>query len=369
MATHRTKASLTRWGTFAPIGLIAVFLTGAPQAADQSVRGVPDAVFSTQGRITILAADGNRAAVTTRVKRACGRRIVVWTAPGKRSTSLKPGILGCAGDGISDLAVGGGQVAWIEQGGGNNLEMTVMASPLTGGVRKQFEFATNGDRAGGDPTGDWVGRLFGGGAQLAYNRWTDVCDRPAGEECGENDPQLRRADQKLIRIAAGRRAIVVTGPPAYPLVAVGGGRMAVAGAGILTIRSASGAEVATVPNAGLDSRVALSTTRLGIARTSTLDLYNPATGAAVKSLSLGSAAALRLADVSSRLALLRGSHRLVLIRLSDGKPISFPLRTGAAATLVGARLTEAGLFYAYNTRGALPGRIVFEPMGKLLARF
>jgi hypothetical protein len=38
--------------------------------------------------------------------------------------------------------------------------------------------------------------------------------------------------------------------------------------------------------------------------------------------------------------------------------------------LVGASLTEAGLFYAYNTRSAsLPGRIVFEPMGKLLTRF
>ena len=40
-----------------------------------------------------------------------------------------------------------------------------------------------------------------------------------------------------------------------------------------------------------------------------------------------------------------------------------------AATLVGGRLTEAGLFYAYNARSSLPGRIGFEPMGKLLARF
>jgi len=145
--------------------------------------------------------------------------------------------------------------------------------------------------------------------------------------------------------------------------------MAVAGADALTIRAASGAQVATVPGADMRTRVALSTTRLAIERTSALDLYNPATGAALKSLPLGSAAALRLADVSSRLALLRGAHRLVLIRFSDGKSISFPLRRAAAATLVGARLTEAGLFYTYNIRGASPGRIVFEPMGKLLARF
>jgi hypothetical protein len=90
----------------------------------------------------------------------------------------------------------------------------------------------------------------------------------------------------------------------------------------------------------------------------------------VKSLPLGAAAPLRLADVTSGLALLRGPHRLVLVRLSDGKRISFPLRAGPAATLVGGRLTETGLFYAYNANSAsLPGRIVFEPMGKLLARF
>jgi hypothetical protein len=354
--------------------MVAVFLIGAARAADQQVtqgraaRAQPDAVLSIQGRVTMLAADGNRAAVTTKVKRACARRIVVWTASGSRSTSVKPGTLGCAGDGISELAVGGGRVAWIEQGGGNDLEMAVMDSSLTGGVSKQLEFATNGDRAGGDPSGDWVGRLLGGGSLFAYNRWTQICDRPEVEECGHKDPQLRVADQKLIRIAAGHRAVVLGGPAAYPLVAVGGGRMAVEGADALTIRAASGTQVATVPDTG-GRAVALSKTRLAIETKSMLDLYDPATGATVKSISLGSAAALRLADVSSRLALLRGTHRLVLIRLSDGKLVSFPLRTRAAATLVGARLTEAGLFYAYNTTSASqPGRIVFEPMGKLLAR-
>lgn len=143
--------------------------------------------------------------------------------------------------------------------------------------------------------------------------------------------------------------------------------MAVGTAGAVSIRAANGAQVATVSDAAGTARaVALSKTRLAIERTLTLDLYNPATGAAVKSLPLGSAASLRLVDVNSRLALLRGPHRLVLVRLSDGKLISFPLGSGAAATLVGGRLTEAGLFYAYNARS---GRIVFEPMGKLLARW
>ena len=143
--------------------------------------------------------------------------------------------------------------------------------------------------------------------------------------------------------------------------------MAVGTEGALSIRAASGAQVATIPyGVGTARAIALGKTRLAIERTLTLDLYNPATGAAVKSLPLGSAASLRLVDVSSRLALLHGPHRLVLVRLSDGKRISFPLGSGAAATLVGGRLTDAGLFYAYNTRS---GRIVFEPMGRLLVRF
>jgi len=350
----------------APVVLIAVFLTA--NAHGQATG--PDAVFAVQGRVTLLAADGNRAAVTTEVKRACARRIVVWTAPGRVSTRVKPGILGCSGDGISRLAVGGGRVAWIEQGGGNDLEMMVMTAKLTSGPRKQLEFVTNGDRAGGDPSGDWVGRLLGGGSLLAYNRWTQVCDRPEQQECGEKDPKLRIANEKLVRIAAGRRVLVVRGSAAYPLAAVGGGRIVVQGAHTLTIRAASGAQVATVPDAGEAARaVALSATRLAVERASALDLYDPGTGAAVKSLSLGSAKALPLADVTTRLALLRGPYRLVLIRLSDGKRIQFPLRPGAAATLVGARLTEAGLFYAYNASGASPGRIVFEPTGKLLIRF
>jgi hypothetical protein len=318
----------------------------------------------------MLAADGNRVAVTTKVKRACSRRVVVWSAPGRRSASVKPGILGCSWDGITQLAVGDGRVGWIEEGGGNNLEMTVMTAGLGGGAAKQIEYETNGDRAGGDPAGDWVGQIFGGGSVLAYNSWSQTCDRPADEQCGDNDPHLHLTGEKLVRIAAGRRLVVARGSAAYPLTAVGGGRMAINAAGTVTIRAASGAQIATVPDPERTARaVALSTTRLAIERTSTLDLYDPATGAAVRALPLGSAAALRLADVSSRLALLRGTHRFVLIRFSDAKLISFPLRTGAAATLVGARLTQAGLFYAYNTRGASPGRIVFEPMGKLLARF
>ena len=143
--------------------------------------------------------------------------------------------------------------------------------------------------------------------------------------------------------------------------------MAVEAAGAVTVRSASGVQIASVPDPERSARaVALSRTRLAIERTFTLDLYNPATGEAAKSIPLGPAAGLQLVDVRAKLALLRGPRRIVLVRLSDGKLVSFQPRPGATA-LVGARLTESGLFYAYNVRGS--GRIVFEPTGKLTARF
>jgi hypothetical protein len=326
-------------------------------------------VLSVPGRVTMLAADGNRAAVATSVKHGCGR-IVVWTAPRLSLRRVKPGFLGCSGDGVTQLALGGGRIAWIEEGGGNNLEMTVMAAKF-GGASKQIEYEANGDRAGGDPTGNWVGHLLGGGSVLAYNSWAQVCDRGADSGCGESDPFLRVTGARLVRISAGRAVVVARGAAAYPLTAVGGGRLAVETPNAVTVRTATGAPAATVADPdGRTRAVALSKTRLAIQRTFTLELYDPVTGATQKSLPLGPAAALQLADVSSKLALLRGSGRLVLVRLNDGKLISLPLRPGASATLVGARLTDAGLFYGYNARGATsPGRIVFEPTARLLRRF
>jgi FG-GAP-like repeat len=350
------------------LGTSILFQTpAAPEVAPARAPRRPDVVFSVRGRVTVLAADGNRVAVATALKHGCGR-IVVWTAPGRRLTRVKPGFLACSGDGITGLAVGDGRIGWIEEGGGNNLEMTVMVARLSGGKTRQIEYETNGDRAGGDPTGDWVGRILGGGSLLAYNSWGQICDRSPDEQCGDDDPLLRVTDEKLVRIVGRRGVIVARGPPAYPLMAVGGGRMAVEAAGTVTVRAASGREVASVPDTGARA-VALSKTRLAIERTFTLDLYDPATGTASKSLALGPAAALRLVDVNSKLALLRGPRGLVLVRLSDGKLIAFPLRPRAAETLVGAKLTGGGLFYAYNTRSASSGRIVFEPTGKLLARF
>jgi hypothetical protein len=349
-------------------GLVAVVLVSGAAAVTAGPR---DAVYSTPSRVTALAADGRRVAVvTSRTKRACGR-IVVWTPPSRRATSFKPGYLGCSGDGVSDVALGGGQVAWIEQGGGNDLELTVMVAKLGGGAVRQIDYVVNGDRAGGDPSGGWVGQLLGGGPLLAYNRWTVVCDLPSGSLCGDGQSQdSHLANQQLVRIVARRTITVASGASSYRLSAVGGGRMAVEAGGVVTVLAPSGERVATVPAVEGDAprSIRIDTTSLAVRRTSTLDLYDAQSGTARTSLRLRSDdAGLQVAGVSSKLALLRGRHRLVLVRLQDGAERSLPLRSKG---IVGAELTAAGVFYAYNVpRAARAGRVVFVPTAKLLARF
>jgi hypothetical protein len=365
-----------------PGGFRILFRTpSAPRIVrGRALTGRPDAQFSTRGLITKLAADSNRVAVktTARSSRSCGR-IIVWTAPGRRSKSFSTNNPGCgaivcrAGSGcVDELALGDGQVAWISRSGGNSLELMVITAKLSGGAPKRIEFAVNGDGAGGDPEGDWVGQLLGGGSVLAYNAWTLECDAPPEDACGSQDPQLHLTDERIVRIVAGRRDFVKSGPGSRPLTAVGGGRMALVADGAITVLGRSGGRVATVPAVpGSPTRaIALSRTRLAVTRTFTLDLYNPAGGARVKSISLGAAAGLDLAGVNSRIALLRGPRRLVLVRLSDGKLIALPITSSRAASIVEARLTEAGLFYAYNLRRPSPsGRIVYQPSTRLLARF
>ena len=157
---------------------------------------------------------------------------------------------------------------------------------------------------------------------------------------------------------------VKRGPGSYPISAVGGGRIAVETAGTVTVLGARGGRVAAVSAVEADPvrAIALSRSRLAIQRTFGLDLYNPATGTKTKSIALGGAAGLRLAGVNAKVALLRGEGRLVLVRLHDGTLTTVRLPRG----MVDAKLSEAGLFLAYNARG---GRIVFESTSALASRF
>ena len=354
-----------------PSGTMVLLQTPATPAVPAPPHRLPrGVVLSTRTQIELLAADAGRAAVVTaRDRRACGP-VVVWAPSSRAVRSFKRGYLGCAGDGVGELALSDRQVAWIEEGGGNNLELAVMLANLTGRSAKEVDYETNGDRAGGDPTGDWVGQLQGGGSVLAYNAWQVGCahTNPEGDYCD----WVSVGNRHLVQLSSGRRRIVRSGPDSYPLAAVGGGRMAVATGGAVRVYGPAGAVVTSVPDPSGDPTraVALSTSRLAVERMFDLDLYSAGGGTKTRSLGLGPAAALRLAAVSSKLALLRGPRRMVLVRLADGKLTSLSLVSPTGQPLVDVRLTDAGLFFAYNVKkSAQKGRVAFLSTPTLLRRF
>jgi hypothetical protein len=326
----------------------------SPQARAGRAAAGHDSVFATRKGIVAFAADGSHAAVC-----AGYGAPVAWT-PGRGSVTFKGS--------CSDVAVGGGHIAWIEEPFCGNSEgcMDVFAAKLSGGRRKRLNEVVNDCGAGPcDPGGTWVEHLLGGGPLIAWNDSTVDCTRNC-DEGQEFEAQWSVKSQQLRRLYRGRSARVRHDRADHPLLAVGGGRMALqVGARVVVLRpSGAGASAVSAPDA---LSAALSRTELAVAGRSGLRLYNPATGHLRKTITLGPNAALQLAGVTSRLAVLRGAHSLVLVRLRDGALVFFPLASKAAHDLVDAQLTAAGLFYAYNTRGK-GGRVVFEPTSRLLAR-
>ena len=333
-------------------GVTILFQTpAAPRVhASRTPSGRPDAVFSVPQPVTALTADGTRAAMCS------AGRVVVWQEDRRTSASFaSPSEL----DECRAPVLGDGQVAWIASWSGNTQEgQDLVVASLSGGKPRRIDGTERGrDQGCGGCPGGYVGELRGGGKLLAYNRWF----------CGKTDPDtgdcLQLGKQQLVRIVGGRRAVVRRGADAYALGAVGGGRMAVFSNGAVTVLAGNGSRVAKV--AAVDGQatraVALSKTRLAVQRTLALDLYD-ARGRRLKSLPLGHAAAFELVGLNDKVALLEERQQLVLLRLSDDKLISLRADRGA--------LTDAGLFYVYNTpKAAMKVHILFEPTAKLLRRF
>ena len=341
-------------GAVGPESSILLQTASTPQARPGRALGGRDPSLSTQRVITSLAADGNHAAV-------CSRAPLAWT-PGRGLVSEK-------GDCYGDLAVGGGYVGWTESPVCGNTcgTIDVVIAKLSGGRRRVVNQVENDCGAGPcDPTGTWTTPLLGGESMLAWTDQTIDCIASCDLDFFA---QYAVTSQRVRRLYRGRVAVVRRDRAERDLLAVGGGRMALKVGDNVVVLDRSGKRVSAVSGPDVQS-AALSGSALGIAGRTELSLYDAATGHLRKSIELGPYAALELAGMTSRLALFTGPHLLVLVRLSDGALITFPLSSKVAARLVDAKLTSAGLFYAYNLpRGKSWGHVVFERMSRLLARF
>src|SRR5262245_35873623 len=357
--------SLTDGAPYWPVGprgsVVLLQTESAPRArAGRGLRG-RNAVVETRNRITAFAADGNRFA-------ACAVSPMAWRALGRAPVTFKTGEYG----GCYDIAVSAGSFAWTRDAGCGNTSCAeaVMVAKLSGGKKRDVDEAENDCGAGPCfPTGVWISQLLGAGPVIAWNDWSVDCISGCDEDAPPDFGTYRISGQSLQSFYGGKRRNVRHDPTGHPLLAVGGGRLALQVGTKLLVLKPSGARVASVDAPDLES-AALSKGELAVAGRADLRLYDPANGRLRKAIPLGPSATLALAGVTSSLALLRGAHALELVRLRDGALVSLPLGANAARRLVDAKLTKAGLFYAYNVaKGRAKGRIVFEPTSRLLARF
>jgi len=358
-------AALTEGAPYWPVGprgsVVLLQTASAPRARPGRAFRARDAVVETRNRITAFAADGNRFA-------ACAGLPTAWSAPGRAPVTFKAGEYGSC----YDVAVSADRLAWTQDAGCGNTSCAeaVMVAKLSGGKRRDVDEAEN-DCGAGDcfPTGVWISQLLGAGPLIAWNDWTVDCTVGCDDDAPPDFGTYRISGQSLQSFYGGKRRNVRHDSTGHPLLAVGGGRMAMqVGTKVLVLKS-NGARVASVDAPDLES-VALSKSRLAVAGRAALRLYDPTNGHLRKAIPLGPNATLTLAGITSRLALLRGEHVLALVRLKSGAIVSLPLKANAAQRVVEAKLTNAGLFYAYNVaKGRAKGRIVFEPTSRLLARF
>ena len=313
--------------------------------------------FATAGAITKLAADGTRVAVlTTKVKGSCDA-VVVWdeqnasTAGFATKEACPRTDVAVIPFTVADLALGDGQVAWIAYTGGNETETLVYAARLGTRRVKQIDFLISDSDSG---AGDDAGHLFGGGSVLAYNRELG---------CEQDASGAITCDPRVVLIHNARGHAVAKG---VTLAAAGGTRLATTSAGAIALLGPDASPVATLGgNATPRATVAIGSTRVAVGSTGSIDVYAAASGAKLTSFPLGTASGLKLVGVNAKIALFRGSKRTALMRLRDGKVVPLVLE-GA----VDAKLTEAGLFYAFNTpKATRKGHVAFEPTVELLRRF
>ena len=120
----------------------------------------PKALLGTKGNVVRIAADGSRVAlITTAVPKSCDR-IVLWNAQTRAVATWQTGI-DCAGGAISggqtvtEVAVAGQRVAWVEEAAGN-LEDLQLRTAVPGGKPKEVDFAENGNGDEEAPDGEWT---------------------------------------------------------------------------------------------------------------------------------------------------------------------------------------------------------------------
>lgn len=363
------------------VGLLAVTL--APAASSSTAKTI---TLSTRGYVTSLAADGSRvAAAIDSSSSAFGcYHVFIW-APAKKSVSQIPTASLCPPDGaindLSEIALAGKSALWLEDVGGNYLELGLFEHTL--GVKKTqwVADASNGNGAAEDSSGDYIANLSGDGNLLVFNSWSECTAVPVGWEGGQTCAQPAPGDQpitifsnqKLMKVVNGKAVQVASAPDvqnpvrmSLTAVAVDAGRIVTQdSSGQMTLYSATGAILAQIPVPnGTFAGTALQGTQLVTLRNGSLELYDVTSGSLLKTIPLAAGSVLR--DLQSGLAVYVHGRKIHVLRLSDGRDVCYsPSGKGS----VDAQIEASGLLYSYNLKAAKShGRIVFVPFAGLLRK-
>ena len=367
------------------LALTALLAHGAAAAAPPVLR--------LTGPVKELAADGGRVAVLVQTSRPrCTQsRVAVWQ-PSTRS--LAPiGVSPCSesvstGAAISEVALAGRRVAYLEYAGGNTRELQLKSATLP--VRRPVVVASASFDLD-EISGTFLGRLAGDGGLLAFD-WWQACPSCGGRGIPDSSSvwRLSTAGVPCPTAGLGTRPfcdIVRAGPLGERLLAVGGGLLAIRTAEGLAIVTGENALRASIPiAAGVfraarldgDGRTLAVLTATGVRNelraydtagraTATYRLpAAPTSGAASCGDPSGcSMPALRLEDIQSGIAVLVSGRDVRLVRLSDGK---VALIRAPGRTPVHAQLEPDGLYYSYSLT-ARSSRVAFLPFSGLAARF
>ncbi len=112
-------------------------------------------------------------------------RILVWNAAAKSFVAYKAGThcpgadVPSGGEWLGEIALAGTRVLWIEGSWGNNEYLTLRTVTPGKKVANVAE-AENGSGAGEEPSGDYLGHLYGDGSLLVFNTWSVCMALPPG---------------------------------------------------------------------------------------------------------------------------------------------------------------------------------------------
>jgi hypothetical protein len=357
------------------VAAVMVVAVGVVPAASGSSQA-PVHVFRTSGKIIRIAADGPRVvAATTGISKSCDR-VVVWAESTGAFTSFKSQSHcpdgGVAGS-LTEVALAGDRVAWVDSVGGNLLDVVLHVAPAAGGKATTVALAENHMGADDANDGDWLGSLVGHGSLLVYNSWSLCTAVPPGWEWGAPKcdqpgntprPALRRFNQALLKVVGARSVLLRKAPQAIWAVSVDGSRIATQNGSSVTLFSATGAILKTLKlPAGPVAGVRLEGSRLVALQGPKLEVYSTDSGQLVRTIPASSAKA-TLRDLGSGLAVYVDGLEVHVVRVADGKNAVYRGTRGP----VDAQLEPQGLFYSYSVAGKARGRIVFVPLPRVEQR-